>query len=190
MQFLFDKSFLKFTAKFLLIFAILYFGTLAWIGFAAPGGFYSPFIEKYLDYVSWIKISLIKGVQALFSLFGIPTFSAPGFIVQQVNGRGVYIAMDCVGYGVYSFWIAYIVANKGRFLFKTIWMLGGVFLLWLINVIRIGLYLRALNENWNMPLGIDHHTWFNIFAYLAIFIMIWRFEKKQSSTTKTIHEQS
>ena len=53
-----DKSFIIFIAKFLGIVALLYFGTLAIIGLAAPGGLYAPFVEKYFDYVSWIKQSL------------------------------------------------------------------------------------------------------------------------------------
>lgn len=34
-----------------------------------------------------------------------------------------------------------------------------------------------------MPLGIDHHTWFNIFAYIFIFIMIWIYDR---SLTKVL----
>jgi hypothetical protein len=37
--------------------------------------------------------------------------------------------------------------------------------------------LVAINRQWAMPLGIDHHTWFNIFAYGAIFGLMFFFEK-------------
>ena len=87
------------------------------------------------------------------------------------------IAMDCVGYGVYSFWIAFVAANRGKFWKKTLWILLGVIVLWFINVIRITLFLVAINKGWPMPLGIDHHTWFNIVAYLMIFILIWLYDK-------------
>ena len=147
------------------------------IGLAAPGSIYSPFVAKYFDYVSWIKISLIQATGFILSLFHIQTHTEPGFSIRINGGRGVIIAMSCVGYGVYSFWIAFVVANNGRFWKKAKWIVLGVWALWFINVIRITLFLIAINKGWPMPLGIDHHTWFNIFAYLLIFFMIWLYDR-------------
>jgi exosortase/archaeosortase family protein len=172
-----DKTTWWFLAKFLGVFCLCYFGTLAVIGIAAPGGWYSPFVERYLDYVSWLKLSLIHATGAIFSLFDIPTIVEPGFRIRVAGGKGVFIAMDCVGYGVYSFWIAFVVANKSPFTKKLLWIVVGLFGLWAINVIRISLFLAAVNKNWPMPLGINHHTWFNIFAYLLIFILIALFQR-------------
>lgn len=172
-----NKQVWIYLAKFIGIFCALYFGTLAIIGLAANGGLYSPFVAKYLDYVSWIKVSLIQATALILSFFHIQTHTEPGFTLRYEQGRAVIIAMSCVGYGVYSFWIAFVAANKGRFLRKLVWIVCGVAALWLINVIRITLFLTAINKGWPMPLGIDHHTWFNIFAYLLIFIMIWMYDR-------------
>lgn len=159
--------------KFIGIFCLLYYGTKAMIAFAAPGGkLYIPFVRHYLDYVSWIKISLMRVPGLILSAFGIGTHIEPGFVLRVNGGRGVIIAYSCVGYGVYSFWIAFVAANKGRIWKKIRWIVMGVLALWFINVIRITLFLLAINKGWPMPLGIDHHTWFNIFAYLLIFLMI------------------
>ena len=167
------KSLILYIVKFLGIFALLYFGTLAVIGLASPGGgMHSDFIASHLDYVSWIKISLMRVPAFILSLFGVPTHEEPGFLLRINGGRGVIIAYSCVGYGVYSFWIAYVVANKGSIRKKIIWALAGVLGLWFINVIRITLFLYAINVGWPMPLGLDHHTWFNIFAYILIFTLI------------------
>ena len=111
------------------------------------------------------------------SVFNIPTHTEPGFLIRINGGRGVIIAMSCVGYGVYSFWISFVAANNGKFWKKIRWIIVGLFALWLINVIRITLFLLAINKGWPMPLGIDHHTWFNIFAYLLIFIMIGLYDR-------------
>ncbi|MBS1927005.1 MAG: hypothetical protein JST95_00235 [Bacteroidetes bacterium] len=175
---IFNKRFLRFLLVFLGCFFFLYLGTVAWIGIAAPGKLYSPFVEKHLDYVSWIKHSLMAGTKFFLGIFGYDVISQPDFRVRIAGGKAVLIAMDCVGYGVYSFWIAYIVANPGRWIFKLSWILGGVLLLWFINVVRISLFLLAYNKGWPMPLGINHHTWFNIFAYVAIFCMMYFVEKK------------
>ncbi|MBK8712945.1 MAG: hypothetical protein IPL97_13930 [Niastella sp.] len=182
MQFLKDKKFIYFVIKFLLLFAIFYYGTLAMIGLAAPVGYHSPFVEKYLDYVSWLKYSLMYATKGILWIGGVDTVFAPDYVIRIVNGRGVKIAMDCVGYGVYSFWAAYVIANDGTMKRKMIWVLGGIFLLWLINSLRISLFLLSVDGGWPMPLGLDHHTWFNIFAYLAIFTLIYFFEKRGKIT--------
>jgi exosortase/archaeosortase family protein len=177
-----DNNLWIYLLKFALVFCILYFGTLAIIGLASPVGWYSPTIAKYFDYVSWIKMSLIHATGFILSLFHIPTTTEPEwFLIRFTGGKGVIIAMDCVGYGVYSFWIAFVVANKGKLLKKTLWIVFGVLALWLINVIRITLFLTSINKGWPMPLGIDHHTWFNIFAYLLIFLMIWWYDKSMKN---------
>jgi exosortase/archaeosortase family protein len=160
-----------------LIFAFCYLTTLAVIGLSAPGGYYYSFVAENLDYVNGIKRSIIAAVGWLLGIFGFETKTEPRFLIRILNKKGVIIAMDCVGYGVYSFWIAYIAANTGRLLKKIIWIIGGLLLLWLINVFRISLFLITINKNQRMPLGIDHHTWFNIAAYLAIFIMMYFFER-------------
>jgi exosortase/archaeosortase family protein len=172
-----EKQVWIYLAKFAGIFCLLYFGTLAVIGLAAYGGLYSPFVDKYLDYVSWIKVSLIQATALILSFFHIQTHTEPGFMLRYEQGRAVIIAMSCVGYGVYSFWIAFVAANKGKFVKKLIWIFFGVFALWFINVLRITLFLTAINKGWPMPLGIDHHTWFNIFAYALIFLMIWGYDR-------------
>ncbi len=175
-------------AKFLLVFCLLYFGTLGVIGLAAPGGWYSPLIARHLDYVSWIKSSLVNVTGFILSLFHIATKKEPGFLIRFVGGRGVYIAMSCVGYGVYSFWIAFVVAKR-EILEKDSWIISGVLALWFINVIRITLFLTAINKGWPMPLGIDHHTWFNIFAYLLIFFMIWLYDKRMFKNKRSLSQR-
>jgi len=184
-----EKNLWIYLAKFAGVFCICYFGTLAIIGLASPVGLYSPFVEKYLDYVSWIKHSLIHATGFILSLFHIPTETRPGFFIRFVGGHGVFIAMDCVGYGVYSFWAAFVVANKGSFVKKTIWIVGGIISLWFINVVRITLFLTSLNRGWDMPFGIDHHTWFNIFAYLLIFFMIWIYDRSLKRENKKDQRQ-
>jgi exosortase/archaeosortase family protein len=89
--------------------------------------------------------------------------------------------MSCVGYGVYSFWAAYVIANTGSALKKAVWVSGGILCLWLINVARISMFLVAINQNKTMPLGIDHHTWFTIVAYAFIFGMIYVYDKNNRS---------
>ncbi len=172
-----NKIFIYFVLKFIFIFCFIYFGTKLIIGLSNPGGFYSQFIHNYFDYVSWIKSSLMNGAQLVVKLFGYNSLKEEHFILRIANGRGVIISQGCVGYGVMSFWCAFILSSQHNFTRKTIWCISGLLIIWMINVIRIGLFLIAINKGWKMPLGIDHHTWFNIFAYTAIFLMIFFYEK-------------
>jgi exosortase/archaeosortase family protein len=174
----------RYLIKFIGIFCLCYFGTLAVIGLASPSGHYSPFVAKYLDYVSWLKRSMINTTAFILSLFHIPTVKESGFALRIKGGVGIIISMSCVGYGVYSFWIAFVVANTGTFWKKVRWVLGGLLVLWLVNVTRITLLLLAINRGWPMPLGIDHHTWFNIVAYTLIIIFIVLYDR--SSGNKVI----
>ena len=173
-----DKKFTGFVLKFLILFCVFYFGTELVIGLAAPGGMYSSLVDKFFDYVSGISNTLVYGTRWFMEILGYETYTLPNFIVRITGGSGVRIAYGCVGYGVMAFWLAYVLAAKGNWKFKLGWTLLGWFSLWMINVLRIGLLLLAYNKGWGMPLGIDHHTWFNIVAYSAIFYMIYRFEKK------------
>ena len=175
------NPFLFYLLKFAGIFCLCYFGTRAVIGLAATGGHYSPFVAKYLDYVSWIKRSLINTTAGILYLFDIKTHTEPGFLLRINGGRAIEVSMSCVGYGVYSFWIAFVAANTGSFWKKSRWVTGGLLVLWSINVTRITLFLLAINRGWPMPFGIDHHTWFNIAAYLAIFIFIYLYDRSSGN---------
>ena len=57
-----DKSFLRYAAKFLAAFCILYYGTIAVIGLATPGNHYIPFI----DYAKRVFLSPIEFDSAVF----------------------------------------------------------------------------------------------------------------------------
>jgi len=183
-----NHSLLSYIIKFIGVFCICYFGTIAVIGLSAPGGYYSAFIHNYFDYVTLLRKSLMHGSATLLSLLGYHAVISNVYLKIE-NGREVQMGFDCLGYGVMSFWIAFIVANKGTWLKKLKWIFGGLFLIWLINVARISMLLLSINNHWAFPF-FDHHTWFNIFAYLLIFILIYFYDKsgKMKSTmtdTKT-----
>ncbi len=189
LDFLTDKVFIRFVVKFLLVFAICYYGTLAIIGLTVPGGYYNSFIDHYMDYVSWIRNSLLYGSKAALTVFGFDTYVVGDHNLRVVNGRGIRIEYVCVGYGVMSFWIAFVIASAASFKKKVIWGIGGWFFIWLLNITRLSLLLAAINKGWPMPLGLDHHTWFNIFAYLSIFTFMFLFNRSNTKIADTVAEK-
>ena len=106
----------------------------------------------------------------------------PLFVARINNSNAVLIAYDCVGYGVYSFWLAYVLSNSFNWKTKLFASVAGLLLLWIINVIRISLVLLAPYKGWPMPFGLDHHTLFNIAAFTTIVIMIAMLEWRNKNT--------
>lgn len=181
MFFLNDRSFRIFLLRFLLTFCILYYGTIAFIGLTAPGGFYWPFADRYLNYVAGLRWLLLHSSVALLKLFGFAVYLKDVYTIRLQNGIGVHVGYDCIGYGVMIFWLAFILANQLSVKRKIKWMVGGLLMIWIINVVRISLMLVAVNEQWKSPFNFDNHTWFNIVAYIAIFTMMYFFDAAQKT---------
>jgi exosortase/archaeosortase family protein len=178
-----NKNFGWYLLKFAVVFCILYFGTLAVIGLASPESYYSPFVAKYLDYISVLRSSLLHSSKAFLSLFNFQTAFRDRYTLMATHG-GIRMVYTCIGYGVMSFWAAFVLANKGSWKRKLLWTIGGLFALWCINVLRISLLIVALDKKWPMPLGLDHHTWFNIVAYSLIFLMIYLYDRSSPNELK------
>ena len=174
-----NRSFLLYFTKFILTFCVLYYGTIAMIGITSPGGFYSSFAHHYLDYVSVLRWLLLHCSSLLLLVTGFPVFLKDIFTIKLVNGLGIHVGYDCIGYGVMSFWVAFIFANNTGRKKSIKWMIGGLLLIFVINVLRVAIMLVAINQHWVSPFGFDNHTWFNIVAYIAIFTMIYFFDRSE-----------
>lgn len=171
------KPLLRYTVRFLGAFCLLFYGTEAVIALSSPENRYSPFVARYLDFVAPYCRFLLAATKGLVALLGIQTGLQKGYMLTVAGGTGIRLAFDCIGYGVLSFWAAFVLANRGTARKKLAWIMGGSALLSAINIVRLSLVLVANNRGWPAPLGWDHHTWFNIVTYLFIFAMIWRFDR-------------
>lgn len=168
-----------YSIRFLTLFCFFYFGTQLIIGLSAPGNYYSPFIHKYLDYVSVLRYSLLHASKCVIDFFGYDSTVQYNFYLKIIDGSRVRMVYSCLGIGVFSFWAAFVIANAGTWWHKVKWAIGGIFLIWLINIARITLLIIATNDRWILFTKIDHHTLFNIAAYGAIFLMMYFFDKSQ-----------
>ena len=175
-------TFVRFLIIFAAVFLICYYGALFITGLAVPGGLYHPIVEKYFNVAGWLRSSLIYGTKTFVSFFKIDTIRTSDYILRIPNGNGIRIVYSCLGFGVMSFWTAYIVATVALIKQKIIWLFFGLSIIWLINVIRISMVLIAGKKGWRFLFGWDHHTWFNIIAYLFIFILMFLFEKNLRKT--------
>ena len=179
-----NKNIFIYLIKFFAIFCIIYFGTVAVEGLSAPGNYYSQFIHDHLDYPSWLRVSLLNGSKYILKLAGYATVIPDNTHIQMLNGRSVQLIYACLGVGVMSFWMAFVLANRGGWARKTSWIIWGLVSIWLINIARISLFLIAVNKQKKMPFGLDNHSFFAIIAYIAVFVLIYFYDRSSIKAAK------
>lgn len=151
------------------------------IGITTPGGYYVAFADKYLDYIAGYRSLLLDSSKILLQAIGYDVYFKDNYTIKMVTGRGVKVVYSCLGYGIISFWIAFIFANKTSLKKMLKWMTGGVLVICLLNVLRICLMLISVNKHWQSLFNFDNHTWFNIVLYAVLFFMIYLFDRSQQS---------
>jgi exosortase/archaeosortase family protein len=172
-----QKSLWLYLVKFFGAFFLLFYGTEAVIAFSSPGRFYLPFVEAHLNFIDPFRQFLLGATQNLLSLFGFQAVQKDMYTLGFTGGSNIVLVYSCIGYGVISFWVAFVFANKGSWSKKAVWMVAGCACLCAINIFRISALLVAVNKKWAIPLGWDHHTWFNIVAYGLIFCLMYLYDR-------------
>lgn len=178
---LLSRNFLSYLFKFFLVFCLVYYGSQLIIGLTAPGNHYNEFVEKHLDYIAFLRRSLLYASNWVVSFFGYNVYVQSEHYLSIINGSRVRMVYSCLGIGVFSFWIAFVIANTGSFLRKLLWLSTGIILIWIINVIRVSLLLVAANDRWKSFLILNHHTLFNIAAYGCVFALIYFYDRSNST---------
>ncbi len=102
---------IRFIIKFLPLFFLFYFFHVFYIGITAPGGYYSPFLDQYLDYTSWLRKTLLHGGNVIARIIGLDTFVEEPYNLTIKGGRSVRMVHSCLGYGVLSFWASLVIGN-------------------------------------------------------------------------------
>lgn len=184
-------SIFRFLITFLALFAVLYTIAHGWAGITTPANYYSPFVDKYLNYIAWVRDSLMHTVNFIAHFLGYNSY-IEGIRIRVLHGHGVSVDYPCIGYGIFSCWIAFVLsypANKAK---RIKWFLGGVFVIWLCNVIRILLLLILVNgkKAVNVNAFGDHHDVYNFVVYGIIVVMIYFYTKEKKEVTPIAQQQS
>ncbi|GEO08376.1 archaeosortase/exosortase family protein [Segetibacter aerophilus] len=168
---------LSYFVKFLVLLLSLYYFNLIYWGLTDPKNFYVPFFDKYLNYISWLTTSILKAASFIDSVFGVKA-SITGNNIFAPKGASVFLSYECLGFGVMSFWIAFIVADRSSLKRKFLWCFAGVILIWVINCCRIAILMLALQNKWPQSTHMDHHDMFNVAAYLLILLLIYLYNRE------------
>ena len=185
---LFKSEGFLFIIKFLSLFALLYFFCIVFISitYRASNPFYL-FLRDYLNYIDWLRYSVLRTSEFLCKLIGVESYIEDRIIIHVSNSpKKLHMGYDCIGYGVMSFWAAFVIANKTKFTKKVYWLIGGCIIIWLINCIRVAFLLTALRNNWPISKYVDHHTTFNIISYILILGLIFTYIKLNKTKVNPI----
>lgn len=164
---------LAYFLKFLFLFLVLYYGNIFYIAVIDPKGIlYSPFLERYLNYIVWLRNSILYTSNSMLHAFGITSSVILPYKLKILHGAYVETIYECLGLGLMSFWIAFVSAEKGTWKKKIQWVFIGIVSIWIINCLRITLLIIALQYDRRIAV-MDHHTFFNIFAYALIVLLIY-----------------
>lgn len=170
--------------RFVLLLAAFYYFNIFFIAITDyRGRVYSPFLEHYLNYVAWIRNLVLYTSNIIAHFFGLNSYVSFPYRLKISHGPSVEMVYECIGLGILSFWVAFIVAHKGGWRKKSLWCTIGIISICFINSWRVALLLIALQKGWKVNAYIDHHTLFNIVAYILIFILITIYTKQERGAT-------
>lgn len=167
-----------FIIKLLLLFCFFYFGSQFWIGITSKGNYYSAFADNYLNYIAWLRVSVLKAAGVICSFFGHQTTIENEISLRIIGGYKVNMVYSCIGIGVLSSWAAFAIAFPSPLKRKIKWLIGGIVIIWLVNCIRVAALLLLVNSTRNTKAFPQHHTIFNIFSYCIVIIMIYFYTKR------------
>ncbi len=109
--------------------------------------------------------------------------------VNKIDKDGKHllnIADDCNGLELFILYVGFILSMPASVKRKVIYLIGGVFIIHLVNLLRcVG--LSALLMHWDRYFDLAHHYIFKVMVYSTIFVLWVRFSNNLS-VFKTSHE--
>jgi exosortase/archaeosortase family protein len=170
--------------QFLLVYALLAGWFYCFIGITSPGGnTYSPILDHYFNAPRWLTWLIAKSSMAMLRLAGFTVYQRSHNNVTIMGSRGVTIIWACLGFGVMSFWTAFVTAHKATRQYKLKWCLSGIAIIIALNITRITLIAVANHYHWLSITSLEPHATFNIASYILLFLLVvWfirRYKKDQ-----------
>jgi exosortase/archaeosortase family protein len=87
---------------------------------------------------------------------------------------------SCLGIGILSSWAAFAIAFPNNLKRKIIWLFAGLLTIWFANVIRVAVLLMLLNKTKDVKGFPNHHTIFNVIAYMIVIVLIYFYSKEKT----------
>lgn len=177
-----NKAAILFVVKLLLLYLLFSQGNLFMNGLFTEGGVYNAFFAEHLNYIQALKTALLVPSVWIIKLFGFYAIHNQSD-VMVVNGPYLQVNYDCLGLGVMSFLVAFIIAFPAKLKPKLQLLIFGLTLIYILNVCRIaglGVLLSTFKSQQNN--FTYHHEIFNILLYLILFAVLFFWVRKNSKT--------
>ncbi|MCQ6957298.1 exosortase Y [Mucilaginibacter aquariorum] len=169
---------LKFVIKFLCLFAFIYGFYVFYLGVMSPEGkLYSVFLDEHLNFINWLRYVLIESSAVILNLLGYQTKTAADQMLV-VGHNIVHIGYDCLGFGVMSFFTAFVIAYPGLLKTKLYFWGIGLLVIQMLNLSRFVILSIYWRPTKNVYMS-DHHTIFNIAVYIVIAISLYFYTRHQ-----------
>ena len=172
---------LRFVFSFIVLFLIFYFFNLFYFGITVPGSHYSPFLAHYLNYIQGLRWLLLNVSTGLLNLVGF-TAICNNYELLVAGHTTIQVVYSCLGLGVISFFAAFVLAFPKPLKRKIIFIIAGIFVIELLNVIRFMLLVLFWTKDDSKM--IDHHTIFNIIIYIIVAISLYFWVKSPNGENK------
>jgi exosortase/archaeosortase family protein len=137
---------------------------------------------RNVDVYSLMANAIIYPSKYLLSSIGYETVLG-NRTIAIVGHRGVEIQGPCMGFDVFSVFIALIIAYPSRTtnFQKALFIVAGVLAIHILNVLRVSALL--LKHTYSIKLPINHHDLFNIVIYIFVFASFYFWTKYYSKST-------
>ena len=165
------------THRFVLIFLSTYifldYFSIFFIGITSPGNYYSSFLDTHLNYVRGLRHFLISSTAHILQYWGYQV-TTTDTMLHAYNVGGFNIVYSCLGFGLMSFFIAFVIAYPKPLKSKLIFGAFGLFIIQILNIARLVL----ITLYWTKSIfaeKINHHTLFNVLLYIILLstIVVW-----------------
>ncbi len=140
---------------------------------------YSPFLDAHLNIIKWLTGFLTGAARFFLEALNYTVYQKNYSSLRLGHTGGINVNPTCLGWGVMSFWVAFVFANSGGLKHKFKWMLIGIVSICILNITRIILIALATHLHWQTISSLDHHLTFNIFSYGCIFILMYWYTSNQ-----------
>ncbi|MDB5144362.1 MAG: hypothetical protein JWQ66_3075 [Mucilaginibacter sp.] len=161
---------IKFALWFIGLFICFYYFNILFFGITSPGNHYSSFLANHLNYIQGLRRVLLSCTAAILKSFGYGVITNDTELL--VAGHGVIqVVYSCLGLGVISFFISFVLAYPKPRKAKFIFIVSGILAIEFLNVLRF--VILALFWSKQKVISVDHHTIFNIFIYIIIIVSLY-----------------
>ena len=168
-----DWPLVNFAFIFISSFFLLYSFNLAFIGLCSPGRLYSPFLDQNFNYIRAWRTGSIASTKSLLQFLGYQVIHTDTSL-KVLNHAGFHLIYSCLGYGVMSYFAAFVIAFPKPLLSKIIFLSIGLVVIQVLNILRLTCIAIYWKNN-EVLFGLDHHMIFNYLLYgmVGITMFIW-----------------